>query len=302
MKIIKHKKVSWIDILNPSREDIEFLKKLHNFHPVILDELLHPSVRSRVEKYDSYLFLTYHLPIYDKAIKTSRKAEVDFLITKKEVITVHYEALEPIDAFSRSLNNNPHLKERVLENTSRLVYSLIEEIIDFSMRQLRHIEENISFVTQEIFKGQEQKMLEKISYIKRDILDYRLISRPQEILLNSLVATGTAFWGEATRVYLSDLVGDYSKVAQRLENYAEVIESLETTNAQLLSAKANAVMQRFTILAFLTFPLFLYLSLLQIPFIQRIFGGSALYFGLGIGFILAVTLIILGIFRKKGWL
>lgn len=296
MKVIKNNKATWIDILNPTREDIEVLKKKHRFHPVILDELLHPSLRSRVEKYDGYLFLTYHLPIYDRAIKTSRRAEVDFLITKKEVITVHYETLEPLDAFFRSLNNNPHLKDRVLEDTSRLVYGLIEEIIDFSMRQLRHVEENISFATQEIFKGQEQKMLEKISYIKRDILDYTLISRPQEILLESFVATGAAFWGEQAKVYLSDLVGDYSKVAQRLENYAEVIESLEATNAQLLSAKTNAVMQRFTILAFLTFPWFLYATFFQI------FKGSTADFWVGFGVVFVITLVVLGVFRKKGWL
>jgi magnesium transporter len=296
MKVIKNNKVTWIDILNPTREDIEFLKKLHKFHPVVLDELLHPSARSRVEKYDGYLFLTYHLPIYDRAIRTSRKAEVDFLITKNEVITVHYETLEPLDAFFRTLNNNPHLRGRVFENTARLVYGIIEEIIDFSMRQLRHVEENISFATQEIFKGQEQKMLEKISYIKRDILDYTLISRPQEILLESFVATGAAFWGEQAKVYLSDLVGDYSKVAQRLENYAEVIESLEATNAQLLSARTNAVMQRFTILAFLTFPWFLYTSFFQI------FKGSAADFWVGFSVVFAITLVVLGVFRKKGWL
>jgi len=302
MRIIKHNKISWIDIANPTREDIEFLKKHYNFHPIILDELLHPSLRSRVEKYDSYLFLVYHLPFYDRAIKTSRRAEVDFLITKNTIITVHYETFEPLDAFYRTINNNPHLKERVLENTARLVYGIVEEIIDFSMRQLRHIEENISFVTQEIFKGREQKMLEKISYIKRDILDYRLISRPQEIVLGSLSAVGAGFWGEAARVYLSDLVGDYAKVAQRLENYSEVIEALETTNAQLLSAKTNAVMQRFTILAFLTFPLVLFTTIYEIPAVQRIFGSGALNFWLGFGGVLVFTLIVIWAFRKKEWI
>jgi len=302
MRAIKHGKISWIDIIDPTREDIEFLKKHYNFHPVILDELLHPSARSRVEKYDSYLFLVYHLPIYDRAIRTSRRAEVDFLITKNSIITVHYETLEPLDALLRSLNNNPNLKERVLENTARLVYGIVEEIIDFSMRQLRHIEENVSFITQEIFKGREQKMLEKISYIKRDILDYRLISRPQEIILGSLVSVGAEFWGVRARVYLSDLVGDYSKVAQRLENYVEVIEALETTNAQLLSAKTNAVMQRFTILAFLTFPLVLYSTVYQIPLVQNALGDTAFSFWLGFGLVFALTLVTIWAFRKKEWL
>ena len=44
MRIIKDK-VVWIDILKPNRGDLEFLKKKHKFHPIILDELLHPGGR-----------------------------------------------------------------------------------------------------------------------------------------------------------------------------------------------------------------------------------------------------------------
>ncbi len=78
-------KVTWTDILRPTKGDAETLKKKYNFHPIILDEILHPSARSRVEKYNNYLFLTYHLPFYDPILKTARRAEIDFLITKKIV-------------------------------------------------------------------------------------------------------------------------------------------------------------------------------------------------------------------------
>jgi magnesium transporter len=302
MRIIKGE-ITWIDILKPTREDLEFLKKQHDFHPIILDELLHLSSRSRVEFYKTYLFLTYHLPIYDPQLKTSRRAEADFLITKDKVITVRYEDLEPIENFYRSASNNPHFKERVLgADSGRTVYYLIQEIINFSLRQLRHIEDNINFITQEIFKKREAQLLQKISYVKRDILDYSLISRPQDILLNSFLDAGMKFWGEDSKIYLNDLIGDYSKVTQRLENYRQVIESLESTNGQLLNAKTNAVMQRFTILAFLTFPLFLFTSLSSISFIGHFLTADPLRFwGIFFG-VAAIVLILIFVFRKKEWI
>lgn len=302
MRIIKDR-VTWIDIVKPTRDDLEFLKKQHNFHPIILDELLHLSARSRVEFYKNYLFLTYHLPVYDKNIKTSRRAEVDFLITKDKVITVRYEDLEPIENFFRSVSNNAHFKERALGvDSGRTTYYLIQEIINFSLRQLRHIEDNLRYITAEIFKGRESQLLQNISYVKRDILDYSIISRPQEILLNSFMNVGTKFWGEDARIYLNDLIGDYYKVTQHLENYREVIESLEDTNSQLLSAKTNTVMQRFTILAFLTFPLMLFTSLASIDFISSFLGNNPLrfwsiFFGVGV-----LVIILILSFRKKGWL
>jgi magnesium transporter len=303
MKIIKNKSITLVDIYKPTKEDIEFVAKQHKFHPVVLDELLHASARSRVEMHEQYLYLTYHLPVYDQFVKTSRKAEIDFLITKNMVITVHYEELEPINNFIRNATNNLHFKETAMDNTGKLVYTLIEEIINFSMRQLRHIEENVTELTKELFSGKEDVMLRKISYVKRDILDYSMISRPQGILLNSLKIVGYKFWGEELSVYLSDLTGDHLKVIQHLENYQETVESLEETNAQLLNAKTNSVMQKFNILAFLTIPPVIVIQLFAVNSFSELFGEKSLkVFLLSLIIVFIVTLISLIIFRKKRWL
>lgn len=303
MKIIKNKNITWIDIAKPTKEDVEFVAKQHKFHPIILDELLHTSAHSRVEIYDQYLYLTYHLPIYDPVMKTSRKAEIDCLVTKNKIITVHYEELEPLNNFTRNLTNNPHFKETSMDNTGKLLYSIIEEVLSFSMRQLRHIEENITSLTKELFTGKEDVMLRKISYVKRDLLDYRIISRPQEILLKSLKEIAIKFWGESVVIYLSDLIGDNLKVIQHLENYQETIESLEETNAQLLNAKTNSVMQKFNILAFLTIPIVVILQLFSVDSFNKLFGENDLkMFLISIIIIIFITTITLMIFRNKKWL
>ncbi|OGY63742.1 MAG: hypothetical protein A3I89_03545 [Candidatus Harrisonbacteria bacterium RIFCSPLOWO2_02_FULL_41_11] len=302
MKIIKHK-LAWIDIQKPTKKDLEFIRKQHKFHPIILDELLHYSARSRVEPYDNYLFLTYHLPIYDNAIKSSRRAEIDFLITKNKVITVHYEDLEPINNFWRRLSNDKNFKDRALsESTGRILYYLIEEVLAFSQRQLRHIEENVTELTKELFQNQEAQLLKKISYLKRDILDYSIISEPQKIILESLKEVGGRFWGENLKIYLSDLAGDHLKIMQQLKNFKETVDSLEQTNSQLLNAKTNAVMQRFTVLAFLTFPLVLLTSLFNVSAIDRAINGNQAVFGIAFILVLIVTILLLILFRRKGWL
>lgn len=302
MRIIKHK-LTWIDVQNPTKKDIEFIRKQHHFHPIILDELLHTSARSRVETYENYLFLTYHLPIYDRNIKSSRRGEVDFLITKNKVITVHYEDLEPLNNFWRRLNNDKNFKEKALgRTTGHTTYSLIEEILSFSQRQLRHIEENVTELTAELFQYKEALLLQRISYLKRDILDYSIISEPQKIILESLREVGGRFWGEDMKIYLSDLAGDHLKIKQQLDNFKETVNALEQTNSQLLNAKTNAVMQRFTVLAFLTFPLVLLTSLFNVKIVDNLIGSNPLIFGASFILVLIVTILLLILFRRKGWL
>ena len=288
-----NEKATWIDIANPKKADIAEIKKLHNFHPVILDELLEVSARSRVEPYNDYLFLTYHLPIYDPVQRTSLRGEVDFLITKDTVITVRYGDIEPLDIFEGKLNASAEFREQVLgKNSMLLTYHLLQSIIAFSLRQLRHIEENVGVVSKEIFKGREQQLLEKISYIKRDVLDYSLISRPQGILLSSLRSVGAEFCGSSATIYLDDLIGDNLKTQQHTENYLKVIESLESTNSQLLNAKTNRVMQNVTVLAFLTFPLVLFTSIYATD-------TRTNDFWMGLGSTLVATVLIIILFKRR---
>lgn len=302
MRVIKGK-IKWINIVKPKHADLEFLKKQYRFHPIILDELLHISSRSRVELYKNYLYLTYHFPIYDKKLALSRRAEIDFLVTKDALITVSYEDLEPLENLARYLANNARFKKRALGQTSaHLLYFVIQEIIAFSFDQLKPIEENINFISEEIFKNKEEEMLKRISAVKRDILEYSIINQPQSILLESLRNVGAKFWDNNVAILLNDLVGDHSKLVQRIDNYHKTIESLETTNSQLLSAKANSVMQKFTILAFLTFPFVAFVSLFNIDFIADQIRDSFYKFWLGLSSVIAITIVIMIIFRRKGWL
>lgn len=293
--------ITWLDFERPSKADIEAIKKIHDFHPIILDELLHFSTRSRVEHYDDYLYLVYHFPIYDAKSRTSRRAEIDFLITKDTVITIHYEPLEPIAYARHAIAEGTAAHKKFLANGALFMYHFLQAVHDFCLRELRHIDQKVTSVTKDLFSHQEYQMLQRISYIKRDVLDYGVITKPQALLLQSLRDVGGRFWGAEAAIYLSDLTSDHLKITQQLENYRDTIESCEETNAQLLNAKTNAVMQRFTILAFLTFPLMLFTSLFSVEIVSREIQNPN-YFWFGFGTVLFVTVITIFIFKRKGLL
>ena len=295
-------KITWINFLNPTHEDIEKIKKIGNFHQLVLAELLRPSAHPKAEVYDGYIFFSYHLPIYNPESKTSNKGEIDFLLTKDCVITVHYQPLAVLDEFVEKMKNSEEFKNLVLgESTGKFVYYFLDEINKFGLRQLAHIEEELEHINKNIFSNQEHIMLQRISYVKRDILNYFIIVEPQEILLSSLKGAGAAFWGEHMKIYLADLINSHFKITRQIKNYRDTIESLEETNSQLLNSKTNAVMQRFTILAFLTFPLALFTGIYNIPeagqMLNNLFGG----FWQSLVVMLILTISVLMVFIKKEW-
>jgi len=292
MEIKKGKGVQWVSVLSPSDKDLAWLGKEYKLHPVIVEELRGPSARGRVEAYKDYLYFIYYFPIYDREDEASVRTEIDFIVTKDSVATVYYDELGgAMDGFDMT----------ECDSSLAVTYHLIEHLIGFQERQLRHIREKVEIVGKEIFKDKEKEVLERITYLKRDVSEYRIIVRLQEPILRSLIAKGKKFWGDSAEVYLNDLMGDQLKVVNQLEDYREAISDFEDTNNQLMNLKINSVMKTFTSLSFLTFPFLLIASLFSMNTRDTPIVGLPYSFWIVLGIMVLGMVGLVAYFKRKGW-
>lgn len=295
------KKIRWIDVPNPTERDLAWLKKEFKFHPILIEELANSSARAKVESFGNYLYLIYHFTNYDPNESASRRAEIDFLITKNEVISVRYDDIDGFSDFKRSLKD-PKKMNKAFQSTFQLTHQILLHLIAFHQRQLDHVQRKVDVIASELFRGNEGELLKKISYLKRDISEYQLIVRPQQHLFNSLLENGVAFWGPTSRVYLADLAGDYLKLVNRLESYREAVSDFEATNNQLMNVKTNEIMRTFTVLAFTTFPLMLIAALFTMRTGGVPFENEPAGFWIVLGIMAAIMCAMFFYFRKRRWL
>ena len=292
MEIEKNKRLQWIDIQKPTGKDLQWLKEKFHLHPVIVDELRAPSARAHVEQYDNYLYFVFYFPSYDEKDAASVRTEIDFIVTKNAVATIHYEPLtEVLEDFDIGANIS----------SLELVYAMIQHLLDFEERQLRHVREKVENIGREIFHNKEREILEKITHLKRDISEYRIVVKLQSQILGSLLSIGKKFWGDNAGIYLDDLVGDHLKVVNQLEDYRDAVRDFEDTNNQLMNLKINSVMKTFTSLSFLTFPFMLVAAIFSMRTADTPFIDAPHAFWIIVGTMIA-GMIVLGIyFRNKKW-
>lgn len=299
------KNLIWIDIVDPDKKDIDYLKETFNFHPVVLKELLSPTLRPRVEHYDNYLYMVLHFPIYNPEEKTTQSMEVDFLITKDTLITVRYAKIQPLQEFSYKCRIEKDVSY-FQDSPALLLHCMLEELNNFSFRQIDHITKKINDVEKKIFKTkrtkEEAELVEKISLIRRDILDFRRTIEPQKIILESLKMRGTEFFGEKFEPYFTDMIGEYMQIWDLLENHKATIESLQEANDSLLSNKANMIMKILTIFAVIVFPLTLLAGIFSMNTSYLPLVGIRHDFWIILGIMLFGTAFMLFIFKLKKWL
>ncbi len=304
MKQITENNLTWVDIEKPVQKDVDWLKKNFNFHQVTLSELIPPSVREKVESFSDYLFLVLYVPVFNETKRTTKAVELDILVTKNHIITVHGEPIEPLGSFLKKCSITG-IRENCFGKTSgHFIYYLIEDLLNFASRQLIHMAKNIERIEDGIFKNIERDMIKEISFIKRDILDFRIAVKPMHRILNSLLDKSGGFWPEEPdlKIYLNDLLGDYERVWSEVDNYTDTINALESTNANLLNDKTNAIVKTFTILSFITFPAMLIATILQIDMVTNPIRGLPYDFWIITGLVAITVLIMWLYFKTRKWL
>lgn len=302
MKIIKHKKIIWIDFEDPKNDDITYLQENFNIHPLAIEELVTPTYQPKVVQYDGCLFLSIHIPLFDVEHRTTYPGELDIILTNDHLITSHRQSIYQLTKFFESLEKSEGKRRLSLEMTpAHLLHSLLQILLDSCFPRLDHISKKIDFIETQVFAEREKEMVFEISVLKRDILNFRRTMKPQRSILESIIQKDHPYVPLEMKIYFQDLIGTNIRIWNILESQKETIEALEATNNSLLSNKLDMTMKVLTIFSAVLLPMTVYSNMLamsaQIPF-----GNNPYAFWIHAGLMGLLSLITILIFRIKKWL
>lgn len=303
MTTIKTQNVTWIDVKNPSPKELRFISENYNVHPLIIDGLEKPTIRSRAEDFNGYIYLVMHFPVYNESKKISEPIEIDFIITPDTLISVRYQDLEPFDEFLKKTRAaNSSRKKHVMEKSSiYLFHHIIKNIYEYSSRQLDHMDVKINEIEEAIFAGRQKEMLLALSLARSDVLNFLRSLKPHDSVLESLLARSETFENKA-RPYIIDLLGEHHRVLNQAENNRETIEGLQTTNSALLEHKTNEVMKILTIITFIAAPLTLIVNIFGMSSKNLPMVNHPYFFWIVLALMFVSGITFLGIFKSKKWL
>lgn len=299
----KYKGLSWVDLESPDAEEVKKIMQKYDISPMVADELLRSTIRPRVDVYSNFIYLILHFPFFDLSRKMSVAGEIDFIIGKNFLITTHYRSIAPLHELAKMFEVGMLTGEKRLKNSpGQLMFFIIRHLYDFTLRQLDHIQLNISAIGENIFMGKEKEMVKEISYAQGDILEFKRSLHAHDGVLKSLKSAGEKFFGHDFAVYVNNITRELEQVENLVQNSKETIELLQETNNSLLSNKTNEIMKTLTVLAFATFPL---------VFLSQLFGmnvenmplvGAKGGFWILILIMAFSTIGVIAFFKRKKWL
>jgi magnesium transporter len=259
--------VFWLDILDPSIDEIRALAEIFRLHQLTLENMEldadDPEAREKCDVFEDYFYINL------KAIDTELSSGLGPLVSINMailafpgmVITTHKEPLH--------LHRTVAKRIRLLTARSRLsadwiVYALLEDVIDFFSVSGQDIEievDSIDELVMVLSVNDQEDMLHRIGSIrKRVVQQLRFVSNKNEIF-RIIVKRASHRFSEDAGFYLRDLHEHVAMLDQNMDQYDESLNrshnnylaqvSIEISHT---SNKLNDVMKKLTVAASVALP------------------------------------------------
>lgn len=296
-------KVKWFDVHKPNKDEVKKLAKSLGVHPLVANDLLNPSARSKVDSFKNHIYLILHFPIYDHKQSESDMFEVDFVIGKDYLITSNYRRKAVISDFKKHFTEelDKFDKEQV-KSGGHLFYFVLRYLYRTLETHLEKISLKLDDAEEQIFIDNPKDMVEFLASLNHNVLDFKHSLKRHRPILESYIKVSKDLLGDKYTYYSHALIGEYEKIWNITEDNKELVKDLQETNDSLLNTRSNEIMKNLTIMAFITFPLTLLASIfgMNTKFLPIV--GIDNDFWIIMSIMLAGMALMLAWFRHKKWL
>lgn len=299
-----YRDITWVDIESPTKEEMVHIMEEFSLPPLVGEESLSNTLHSKVELYEQFIHMILHFPPSQKDAQHNIEQEIDFIIAKDFLITIHYESIYPIDQFAKQFEGYATNEQgRAIAHGGFLFIQMMRQFYEHSLHKLDAITKTIREIEYYIFNGQEDMMVKKISHTGRQLLGFKQALRFHQDILRSYETASDRLFGADYKYHASIATSEFNKVNSLLESNRDALTELQRTNDSLLSTKTNDTMRTFTILTFVMMPLTIITGVFGMNTSEDllfIHDKADFFFVLGVMLLTGITMFLF--FKVRKWL
>ncbi len=183
-----------------------------------------------------------------------------------------------------------------------LLYSLLDTIVDNYFPVVDSIVDRVEDLETEIFEHYNQKAIESIFSLKKDLLGLRKVLAPERDVLNILVRRDLPIFDQQTLLYFQDLYDHIVRITESVDTYRDLLSSALDSYLSMQSNRLNITVQTLTSLSIILMSVaavagWYGMNFAAMPELTSRFG----YPGVMLGVVLLVIVEVI-FFKRKGWL
>lgn len=287
----------WINVVNPSQEEIQQLSGIYNLPGDLINDILDIDERSRVEFEDDWTLVILRIPVESPNNGVPfQTIPLGVFMMEDYTITICIQENEVLPLTQPVLVREQY---RRISDPVNFILRLFLRSGNLYLRNLKQINQMTSLIEQDLEKSIKNKELNKLLKMEKCLVFFITSIKANEIVLAKL-RSAKKITTEINEDLLEDAIIENKQALEMAQIYSDIQSGMMDAFASVISNNLNVVMKQLTIISIV----------LMIPtLVASIFGMNVPNFlenskwALPIIITASVSLSVIGVFsfRKRQW-
>jgi len=291
---------SWINVEGLRKSDVELICNQYGIHYLIMEDILSVGQRPKMDDIDGILFCLMNMLYFNVEQSCVEIEQISIVLGKNFVISFQEDNKK--DVF------NP-LRERLKVNSSKvrqngadfLFYSMIDMVVDNYFLVMEKLGEKIETLEEDIVKNSDNRSLSNINQLRKEMIILKRSVAPVRDMINGILRSENPLIEERTEKYFKDVYDHIVQANDLAENYRDMMMNLHDLYLSNVNLKMNEVMKVMAVVTCLLAPATVIggifgMNFESIPLLHNKWG-----FFISVGLMLCIPLVMIKMFRKRGW-
>ena len=292
--------VIWVDLLGPSKEELDTLADELGLHELAVEDALGPHQRPKLDRYATHLFLACHAVRVDRDQGELAATEIDAFVHPRWLVTVRKERGFSMDAVLRRWDRSPDL---AFHGVGFLLYGLLDVVVDGYFDAVQAFDEYYDEVSEGLFAETPLQPAQQLHWfqMRQSLVRFHRLAVPMREAISALMRRELDAVAEDLYPYYQDVYDHVLRVSESTDALRDLVGTIVETNLSLRDYRQNQIVKKVTSWA----------AIVAVPtLITGYYGMNVPYPGSGdtSGVVTSATLIVglstalYILFRRQEWL
>jgi magnesium transporter len=236
----------WLDLANPSGQDLDMLGELLGLHPLALEDTREWNQRPKLDRYENHVLLVFYSvrncpPVEERDFAP---LEVHIYISGSFIVTARHEPCSELDELHDTL-----MPEKT-DIEEYLVYRILDGLTDAFYPVIDAIERRVDTIEREVLDRPRQAHLAVIYRLKQEVHDLLRRTTPQRDMFQTAGADiigSLPGLSRGSREYLRDVADHVAQVVGELNRQNEDLIALTATYFNSNANRLNRTASRLSV-------------------------------------------------------
>lgn len=245
--------ILWLDLEAATEDEFRILDDRFGLDPFVIQECIEVNDRPKLERFRDYIFLILHAPDMRRVEEGVKTSELNVVLMRDVLITVRPEPIRSVASTMEAVRKDPG--STIGKGLDFILYEILETMGENYVAVLDRLDDRIEAMEDVVIGDQKEiDFLKAVHPLRKDILYLRRLMVPQRETIYQLARGDIALISDNSQRNFRALYDHWVKLNDLLPAYRDSIASLMDAYTNIISTRANRIMQLFTVLTVILMP------------------------------------------------